>query len=193
MAKLDDLEWFEAETREQWRAWLGENHASSPGIWLVTWKKASGRPVLTYDQRVEEALAWGWIDSKAMTVDADRARLVFLPRRPGSGWSRPNKERIVRLEDQGLMQPAGRRVVDAAKADGSWTLLDDVEDLVVPPDLAAAFDRHPGSRAHWDSFPVSPRKIMLTSLRHWPSGPRPRAARIERIAAAAAEGKRADG
>ena len=110
MAKLDDLEWFEVETREQWRAWLGENHASSPGIWLVTWKKASGRPVLTYDQRVEEALAWGWIDSKAMTVDADRARLVFLPRRPGSGWSRPNKERIVRLEDQGLMQPAGRRV-----------------------------------------------------------------------------------
>jgi uncharacterized protein YdeI (YjbR/CyaY-like superfamily) len=192
MAKLDDLEWFEAETREQWRAWLAENHASSPGIWLVTWKKASERPVLTYDQRVEEALAWGWIDSKAMTVDADRARLVFLPRRPGSGWSRPNKERIVRLEDQGLMQPAGRRVIDAAKADGSWTLLDDVEDLVVPPDLAAAFDRHPGSRAHWDSFPVSPRKIMLTSL-VTAKRPETRAARIERIAAAAAEGKRADG
>ena len=78
-------------------------------------------------------------------------------------------------------------MIDAAKADGSWTLLDDVEDLIVPPDLAAAFDRHPGSRAHWDSFPVSPRKIMLTSL-VTAKRPETRTARIERIAAAAADG-----
>jgi uncharacterized protein YdeI (YjbR/CyaY-like superfamily) len=192
MAKLDDLEWFEAETRGQWRAWLDANHANSAGIWLVTWKKASGRPVLDYEQQVEEALAWGWIDSKGMTVDADRTRLVFLPRRPGSGWSRPNKQRIVRLEDQGLMQPAGRRVIDAAKADGSWTLLDEVEDLIVPPDLAAAFDRHPGSREQWDAFPRSPRRAMLAWL-VTAKRAETRASRIEKIASEAAEGRRAAG
>jgi uncharacterized protein YdeI (YjbR/CyaY-like superfamily) len=192
MAKLDDLEWFEAETREQWREWLADNHATSPGVWLVTWKKSSDRPALSYDERVEEALAWGWIDSKGMTVDEHRTRLVFLPRKPGSGWSRPNKERIARLEQQGLMQAPGRRIIDAAKADGSWTLLDEVEDLIVPPDLAAAFDRHPGSREQWEAFPASPRKIMLTWL-VTAKRAETRATRIEKIASEAAEGRRAAG
>ena len=90
------------------------------------------------------------------------------------------------------MQPPGRALIDAAKADGSWTLLDDVEDLVVPPDLAEAFARHPGSREAWDAFPPSPRKLMLmwvvTAKR-----PETRASRIDQIAAAAAEGERARG
>lgn len=192
VGKLDDLDWFHPETREQWRAWLAANHASAPGVWLVTWRTGTGNPVLDYDAAVEEALAWGWIDSKAGSVDDERSRLAFTPRKPGSGWSRSNKERIARLEQQGLMQPAGRALIDAAKADGSWTLLDDVEDLVVPPDLDAAFARLPGSREQWDAFPASPRKQMLwwivTAKR-----PDTRASRIEQIAAAAAEGRRARG
>jgi uncharacterized protein YdeI (YjbR/CyaY-like superfamily) len=192
VGKLDDLEWFQAETRDEWRAWLAENHATSPGVWLVTWKKSSGRPVLDYDEKVEEALAWGWIDTKGMSVDDERTRLVMCPRRSGSGWSRPNKERVARLEEQGLMQPAGRAVIAAAKADGSWTLLDDVEDLIVPPDLAAAFDRHPGSRAQWDGFAKSPRKIMLTWL-VTAKRPETRATRVEKVAAEAAHGRHATG
>jgi uncharacterized protein YdeI (YjbR/CyaY-like superfamily) len=192
VGKLDDLEWFQAETRQEWRAWLAENHATSPGIWLVTWKKSSGKPVLDYDEKVEEALAWGWIDTKGMSVDDERTRLVMCPRRPGSGWSRPKKERIVRLEEQGLMQPAGRAVIDAAKADGSWTLLDDVEDLIVPLDLSEAFDRHPGSRAQWDGFAKSPRKAMLTWL-VTAKRAETRAARVEKVAAEAAEGRHAMG
>jgi uncharacterized protein YdeI (YjbR/CyaY-like superfamily) len=192
VGKLDDLEWFQAETRDEWRAWLAENHATSPGVWLVTWKKSSGRPVLDYDEKVEEALAWGWIDTKGMSVDDERTRLVMCPRRSGSGWSRPNKERVARLEEQGLMQPAGRAVIAAAKADGSWTLLDDVEDLIVPPDLAEAFDRHPGSRAQWDGFAKSPRKIMLTWL-VTAKRPETRATRVEKVAAEAAHGRHATG
>ena len=188
MGKLDDLDWFQAETRAEWRAWLADNHATSPGIWLVTWKKDAGKPVLSYDEKVEEALAWGWIDTKGMTVDDERTRLATVPSPAASGWSRPNKVRIARLEDQGLMQPAGRRVIDAAKADGTWTLLDDVEDLVVPPDLAEAFERHPGSRANWDAFTRSPRRVML----EWivlAKRPETRADRVEKTAAAAAEGR----
>jgi uncharacterized protein YdeI (YjbR/CyaY-like superfamily) len=127
-----------------------------------------------------------------MSVDDERTRLVLCPRRPGSGWSRPNKERIARLEELGLMQPAGRAVIDAAKADGSWTLLDDVEDLIVPPDLAEALDRHPGSRAQWDGFAKAPRKAMLTWL-VTAKRPETRASRVEKVAAEAAEGRHAIG
>jgi uncharacterized protein YdeI (YjbR/CyaY-like superfamily) len=90
------------------------------------------------------------------------------------------------------MQPAGRAVIDAAKADGSWTLLDDVEDLIVPLDLSEAFDRHPGSRAQWDGFAKSPRKAMLTWL-VTAKRAETRAARVEKVAAEAAEGRHAMG
>ena len=90
------------------------------------------------------------------------------------------------------MQPAGRAVIDAAKADGSWTQLDDVEDLIVPPDLAEAFDRRPGSRAQWEGFGKSPRKAMLTWL-VTAKRPQTRAARVEKVAAEAAEGRHAIG
>ena len=190
MAAADDREWFHAEDRRAWRAWLAANHDSSPGVWLVTWRKASGRPVLSYDNAVTEALAFGWIDTKGGSVDDERTRLMFTPRKRGSGWSRPNKQRIERLEAEGLMTPAGTAVIDAARADGSWTLLDDVEDLVVPEDLAAAFDRHAGSRQQWDAFPPSARKVILgwivTAKR-----PETRATRVEQTASMAARGERA--
>jgi uncharacterized protein YdeI (YjbR/CyaY-like superfamily) len=107
------------------------------------------------------ALCVGWVDSTANTVDDERSMLWFAPRKRGSGWSRPNKERIERLDRDGLMQPRGRAVVGAAKADGSWSLLDDVENLMVPPDLAAAFAVRAGSREQWEAFPRSARRGIL--------------------------------
>jgi uncharacterized protein YdeI (YjbR/CyaY-like superfamily) len=94
-------------------------------------------------------------------LDDERTMLWLSPRRPASGWSRPNKERIAGLEAAGRMAPAGARVVAEARASGAWSLLDEVEALIVPDDLATAFDRHPGARAHWDAFPRSTRRAML--------------------------------
>jgi uncharacterized protein YdeI (YjbR/CyaY-like superfamily) len=128
-----------------WAAWLEANHRRAQGVWLVTWKKATGRQVLTYEDAVTEALRFGWIDAVGRGLDDERSMLWFAPRKPGSGWSGPNKQRIARLLAEGRMAPAGQEAVDRAQADGSWTKLDDVERLVVPPDLALAFDRHPGS------------------------------------------------
>ena len=182
---------FHAETREQWRAWLAEHAADGKGVWLVTWKRASGRPVLTYEDAVTEALAFGWVDSKGGKVDADRTMLWFTARKRGSGWARPNKRRIEELEATGLMTDAGRRVVDAAKADGSWTLLDDVEDLVVPPDLAAAFDAVPGSREHWEAFPRSAKRGILEWIVQAKTAPT-RAKRIADTAGKAGRGERAN-
>jgi uncharacterized protein YdeI (YjbR/CyaY-like superfamily) len=155
---------FHPESRAQWRAWLAEHHADTPRVWVVTWKRSTGRPAPSYDDLVEEALCYGWVDSTAGTVDDERAMMRFGPRKPGSGWARTNKVRIERLTAEGAMAEPGLAVLRRAREDGSWTLYDDVEDLVVPPDLAAALDALPPARANFDAFPPSARKAILAWL-----------------------------
>ena len=134
-SRRDDAEQVHPETLADWRAWLDANHARPDGVWLVSWKPATGRPFVPYEQVVEEALCYGWIDSSGRTLDEERSALWMAPRKRGSGWARSNKERIVRLEAEGRMTDAGRALIEAAKADGSWTLLDSVEAGEVPDDL----------------------------------------------------------
>ncbi len=191
MTTHEERERTHAETVDDWRAWLEQHHASSDGVWLVSWKKGTGRPAMSYEQSVEEALAWGWVDSKGQRLDDERTMLWFAPRRPTSGWSRPNKERVARLEADGRMTPAGRRAIEAAKANGAWSMLDDVEDLIVPPDLAAAFEARPGAREQWDAFPRSARRAIL----EWIVQARKdetRRRRVEETATKAAAGERAN-
>ncbi len=157
----DDGERVLAESADDWADWLAAHHARTTGVWLVTWRPRSGRPSLGYEAAVVEALRYGWIDSTGAGIDDHRSELWFAPRKRGSGWARTNKRRIDRLIADGRMEPAGQRVIDAAKADGSWTLLDDVEDLMVPDDLDAAFRAYAGSRANWDAFPPSARRAHL--------------------------------
>jgi uncharacterized protein YdeI (YjbR/CyaY-like superfamily) len=110
----------ELEARADWRRWLRDNHTSSSGVWLVTWKKSAGRPRVDYDAAVEEALCYGWVDSKSKTVDDARTSIFFTPRKPKSSWSESNVARVEKLEAAGLMRKAGRRAVEAAKARGMW-------------------------------------------------------------------------
>ncbi|MCY7417460.1 MAG: YdeI/OmpD-associated family protein [Chloroflexi bacterium] len=180
-----------ADSAEEWAAWLAANHTRTTGVWLVTWRAASGRPVLGYEGSVIEALRFGWIDSTGGSVDAERTELWFAPRKRGSGWARTNKRRIERLETEGRMEAPGRRLLDAAKADGSWTLLDDVEELIVPDDLAAAFAAFPGSLANWESFPPSARRGILEWIVQ-AKRPESRAKRIDETARQAQLGKRAN-
>jgi uncharacterized protein YdeI (YjbR/CyaY-like superfamily) len=110
----------ELEDRADWRRWLRENHAGSSGVWLVTWKKSAGRPRVDYDAAVEEALCYGWVDSKSKTVDDERTSIFFTPRKPKSSWSASNVARVEKLEAAGLMRKEGRRAVEEAKARGVW-------------------------------------------------------------------------
>jgi uncharacterized protein YdeI (YjbR/CyaY-like superfamily) len=185
-----DGERVHPETVEQWRGWLQANADRGRGVWLVQWKKATGRPALAYEQQVEEALCVGWIDSTAGTLDDERSMMWFAPRKRGSGWARTNKARLERLERQGRLQPRGRAVVEAARQDGSWSLLDDVEALVVPEDLTAAFALHPGAQRQWEQFPPSVRRRHLWWLVQ-ARRPETRARRVSEIAARAARGERA--
>ncbi len=186
-----NAERLEPTTLEEWARWLEAQHGRDHGVWLVSWKKATGRQAFGYDAAVVEALRFGWVDSVARALDEDRSMLWFAPRRAGSGWSRSNKLRIARLEGEGRLEAAGRAAVEAAQADGSWALLDAVEDLVVPDDLAAAFDRHPGSREQWEAFPRSAKRALLEWIVQ-ARRPATRATRIEETAAHAARGERAN-
>ena len=114
------------ETRAAWRHWLEEHHARSEGVWVISYKKATGKPRMEYEDAVEEALCFGWIDSKPNKLDEERSMLWFAPRKPGTGWARPNKDRVERLLAFGLIAPAGLAKVEAAKKDGSWVSLDPV-------------------------------------------------------------------
>lgn len=179
-----------AETAVEWAAWLERHHAQAQGVWLVTWKPGTGRPVLGYEEAVIEGLRYGWIDSRAAPGEPERSRLWFSPRRPGSPWAATNKARIARLEAEGRLEAPGRAMVEQAMADGSWTILDGPEALLVPDDLAAAFQRMGGSRRAWEAFPRSVRKAHLTAIA-LARRPATRAGRIETVASEAAAGRRA--
>jgi uncharacterized protein YdeI (YjbR/CyaY-like superfamily) len=173
--------------RTSLRAWLEANHDTSPGVRLAIGKKGGSATALTYTDAIEEALCFGWIDSMAGRLDSDRFTVLFTRRKPGSGWSRSNKVRVARLTSNGTMTAAGLAVIGAAKADGSWNALDDVEDLVVPPDLAQALACDETARVGFEAASESARKMAL----HWIAGakrPGTRANRIGEIVSRAAQG-----
>ena len=188
MGVQDDAERLEPASAQEWSAWLREHHERAHGVWLVNRRRAADQ-AFSYEDSVLEALRYGWVDSTVRIVDEDRAMQWFSPRRRGSVWTRINKGRVARLEEAGLMESAGSAAVAAAKASGTWTLMDAVEDRVVPDDLAAALDRHPGAREHWESFSPSAQKQALA----WvvlAKRPETRATRVVSVAEMAARGEK---
>lgn len=181
----------EATTRAQWRDWLAAHHPQTESVWVVTYKVGASQPRVPYDDLVEEALAFGWIDSLPRKLDAERTMLLMSPRKPGSNWSAVNKARIDKMIAAGLMHPAGLAKIEQARADGSWTALDAVDRLEVPADLAAAFDRHPGSAEAFAAFPPSARRGILEWIGN-AKRPETRAARIAETAEKAQRGERAN-
>lgn len=192
MSALDDAPLVHADDRATWRSWLEANHATSNGAWLVTWRARSGRLSLDYESAVEEALCFGWVDSTAGRIDDDRGKLYFAPRKARSGWAATNKVRIERLLAEGRMAPAGLAAIERAKANGSWEILDSVERLEVPDDLATALATRPPATLNFAAFPLTARKQMLTWVA-FAVRPETRAARIAAITEAAARGVRARG
>ncbi len=181
----------EVVSRIEWRAWLEKNHLRNKGIWLVTYKKHWGEKHVPYEDVVEEALCFGWVDSLGRKLDDERSMLWMAPRRPGSKWSKPNKLRIAKLTAAGSMAPAGLAKVDAAKRNGAWNALDAVEALEIPPDLAEALDGYPAARGNFDAFPRSVRRGTL----EWIASAKKtetRARRVEETARLAEENIRAN-
>ena len=178
-------------SRAEWRQWLAEHHASAPGVWLIYCKKSSGLPSLTYAEAVEEALCFGWIDSHPRKLDAERSQQLYTPRRPKSGWSKVNKERLMRLEAAGQLMPAGLAAIARAKQNGSWESLDAAEAGLVPDDLVAALATDATAARHFAAFAPSARKAILTWVLS-AKQPETRARRVAETVRLAALGKRAN-
>lgn len=154
-------------------------------------KKHTGKPRVTYDESVEEALCFGWIDSLARTMDEDRSRLMFTPRKPKSVWSKPNKERVAAMIASGMMTEVGLEKIDAAKKDGSWDALNSSDNLEMPNDLLKAFAKNKKALENFNGFTESARKMIL----YWLGTAKrdeTRKARVEKIVSMAAAGKRAN-
>jgi uncharacterized protein YdeI (YjbR/CyaY-like superfamily) len=190
MGVMDDAERFEPSSAEEWGDWLARNHDRVPGVWLVTPRRRAGTQTVDYDTAVVEALRFGWVDATVKTLDEHRAMQWFAPRKPTSGWASSNKRRIERLRAEGRLEPAGERTVRVAHDNGTWTMYDDVESLVVPPDLEAALGTLPGARETWDGFSRSARQQMLVWLVQ-AKRPETREKRVLEIAEKAAQGERA--
>jgi len=189
MGKLEDAEEVVVTSAAEWRSWLEANAGTSTGVWVLMPKDASTTRGDLYAPLVEEALCFGWIDAVARPGDT-HAKLWFAPRSPKSAWAASNKERVSRLLADGRMTPAGQALIDAAQANGMWTVLEGPEAGIEPAELTAALDAIPQARATWDAFSPSARKLALTHIAMArTAGTVTR--RIESIVAAAARGERA--
>ncbi len=155
------IEEFCPKDSNHWREWLEENHQRKEAVWLIFYRKNSPKYNLGWSESVDEAICFGWIDSVKQTIDAESYRQYFTKRKAKSNWSKVNKEKIKSLIDQGRMTEAGHRSIEVAKANGSWTILDSVEDLIVPEDLNTALAAHEGALAFFDGLSRSSKKILL--------------------------------
>ncbi|MBC8041896.1 MAG: YdeI/OmpD-associated family protein [Rhizobacter sp.] len=175
-----------AEDRKAWRKWLRANHKTSGGIWLIYYKKGSGKPSISYAEAVKEALCFGWIDSKVNPIDGERYKQVFTPRKPKSVWSALNKRYITELLEQKQITRAGLKAIETAKQNGMWASLDAVESLTIPKDLEKAFAANQPAYKNFEAFTRGVRKQFLYRLNS-AKRQETRAKRIAEIIAAAAK------
>ncbi|MFI2713564.1 YdeI family protein [Micromonospora sp. NPDC018662] len=160
-----ELEELVVADAEALRAWLSAHHATSPGVWLALTRKGGTVTTLTWQQAVDEALCFGWIDGQARKRDQESSWIRFTPRRPRSAWSRRNVDHVARLEAAGRMQPSGRAAVEAAKADGRWAAAyAPPSEAEVPADLLAAIDAEPAARAMFDVLTSANRFALIYRL-----------------------------
>lgn len=186
---MSEFETFSPKSRQEWREWLKENHDIKQSVWLIYYKKESKQPSIIYSDAVDEALCFGWIDSKAMPMDSNRYRQFFCRRKPKSVWSKINKEKVERLTLEGLMTKAGFESIEVAKQNGSWTTLDEAEALIIPDDLEAAFRDLPEAREFYLSLSRSDKRNILQWL-VLAKRPETRQNRIGEIVSLAAQGQK---
>lgn len=159
--KENEIEIFYPTNKAAWRAWLQENHNLKQSVWLVQYKKLSEIPSISWAEAVEEALCFGWIDSKKIAIDANQTHQFFSKRKAKSTWSKINKNIVQKLIKEGLMSKAGLECIKIAKANGSWSILDEVEELIIPKDLKFALENNLGAADFFDSLSKSIKKMML--------------------------------
>jgi len=159
-----EIETFYPKNRMEWREWLQNNHDKKPSIWLIYYKKQSNIPTITYSDAVDEALCFGWIDSKTKPLDEEKFMQFFSRRKASSVWSKVNKEKVDRLIKDGFMTKAGLEIIEKAKQNGYWTILDEAEALVIPKDLDHEFQKRSNAKNYFLSLSRSDKRNILQWL-----------------------------
>ena len=157
-----EIETYCPKSQTEWRQWLEKNHQSKQSVWLIYYTKKSTIPSLSWNEAVDEALCFGWIDSTRKTIDEFSFMQFFSKRKPKSNWSKINKEKVQQLIDNRKMTKVGYESIETAKQNGYWTILDEVEELIIPKDLEITFEKHKGSKDYFLSLSKSTRKIILS-------------------------------
>ena len=161
MELKDGIKAFYAKDRSAWRKWLEKNHNKETSLWLIIYKKQSGTASVYYDEAVDEALCFGWIDSKPNKRDDESYYQFFAKRSPKSKWSKVNKAKVEKLIKEGRMNEAGLQAIETAKENGTWTALDDVDNSIIPDDLQEALNKNKSALNNFEAFPRSSKKIIL--------------------------------
>jgi uncharacterized protein YdeI (YjbR/CyaY-like superfamily) len=178
------------QSQAEWRAWLQENHATQKEAWLVILKSKVSKAGLHYEEAVEEAVCFGWIDGVMKSATGETYYLRFSPRRQGSVWAVSNLRRVERLMAQGRMTESGMAMVREAKESGEWEAVIQREDTSsLPEDLSKALERDPEAQSNFDKYPASQKKMFL----YWIDSAKTERTRQKRIRAAvemAAQNKR---
>lgn len=159
-----EIQTFCPSSQQEWRKWLKKNHQLKQSVWLILYKKESGKPVIRWSEAVDEALCFGWVDSKRQPIDNEKFRQFFSKRKSTGTWSKINKEKVGRLIADGLMTKAGLIMIETAKQNGSWIILNGVEELKIPRDLSKEFKSQPGSKEYFLSLSKSVKKMILQWL-----------------------------
>jgi uncharacterized protein YdeI (YjbR/CyaY-like superfamily) len=152
---------FHATSRKEWRKWLQKNSQSEKSVWLIIYHKTSETKSVYYEEAVEEAICFGWIDSIAHKRDEESKYQFFAQRKPKSNWSKLNRERAEKMIAQKLITPAGQALIDLAKQNGTWDALVDVQNSVVPADLQKLFHKNKTAFKNFQAFPPSSKRIIL--------------------------------
>ncbi|MEM1348735.1 MAG: YdeI/OmpD-associated family protein [Myxococcota bacterium] len=188
MTKTENFEKVEVTSQVELRAWLEANHAQTDAVWVVTYKKHTGERYVSTQQILDEVLCFGWIDGIRRKLDDERTMQLIAPRK-AQHWAKSYKDRAQRLIDHGLMRDAGFAAIEASKANGMWSFMDDVDALVKPDDLEQALDERPGARAYFDGFPDSSKRFVLRWIK-LAKTEKTRAKRVTRIAELAQQNER---
>ncbi|MBO9700090.1 MAG: YdeI/OmpD-associated family protein [Sporocytophaga sp.] len=184
-----EIEKYCPKSRTDWRKWLEKNHQSKQSVWLVYYKTSTKVPSLTWSEAVDEALCFGWIDSTKKTIDKERYMQYFSKRKPDSTWSKINKDKVARLIQNNLMTKAGLDSINTAKQNGTWDIMQDIEELIIPEDLTIELNKYESSM---EFFQSQSKSIKITMM-HWVVTAKrieTRKKRIEEIARLAAKGMR---
>jgi uncharacterized protein YdeI (YjbR/CyaY-like superfamily) len=155
---------FYPASRTDWQTWLEKNHRIEQAVWLVFYNKGSGKATITWSEAVDIALCFGWIDSKKIKASSESSHQFFSRRKPTSTWSKINKAKVEVLIEKDLMTENGYQSIEIAKQNGSWTMLDDVEELLVPEDLAQKLNSQPIASAFFLALSKSIKKAILQWL-----------------------------